>query len=157
MHRTVLLASVFVVLMASSLIAGDQQDYDRSEFAVFCGDTRSDGTSAFTLGVDYEYRWDSTAGMGLLFEYVLGDRFEREYLFGLPFYAHPYGGLRLLFAPVLVVEKVDDDTNVNRGLVRVGFAYGIDAGDFSITPEFNVDFLRGQAYAVYGLAFGYRF
>jgi hypothetical protein len=142
--------SIAVLMFASSLLAGEH------EIAGFFGDTRHDQKSALTLGADYEYRWNATAGMGLLFEYVHGDRHPREYVLGVPFYAHPYGGLRLCFAP-LFVSNDEDGNSVNRGAVRVGFAYAIQADGFTFTPEFNFDFVGGSLYSVYGLAFGYRF
>jgi hypothetical protein len=142
--------SIIVLMFASSLLAGEH------EIAVFMGDTRANAMSALTLGAGYEYRWNDTAGIGLLFEYVQGDRHAREYIFGLPFYAHPYGGLRLCFAPLYVSEKEDEET-VARGALRVGVAYAIKAGDFNFTPQFNVDFIGDTAYTVYGLGFGFRF
>jgi hypothetical protein len=152
MFRVTALAvvSIIVLMFASSLLAGEH------EIGVFVGDTRYDGTSALTLGAGYEYQWSATAGIGLLFEYVTGDRHIREYVFGLPFYIHPYGGLRLCVAPLYISEKEDDNT-VARGAVRAGAAYAIEAGNFSITPQINFDFIHNEAYTVYGLGFGYRF
>jgi hypothetical protein len=142
--------SIIVLMFASSVLAGEH------EIGVFVGDTRHQGVSALTLGADYEYRWNSTAGIGLLFEYVQGNRHTREYIFGVPFYAHPYGGLRLCFAPLFISED-EDGTSVNRGGVRVGVAYAIEAGGFNITPQFDFDFLSERVYTVYGIGFGYRF
>ena len=152
MLRITGLAVVFVIatMFASSVLAGEH------ELGVFLGDTRYDQTSALTLGADYEYRWSATAGAGLLFEYIQGDRQIREYIFGIPFYVHPYGGLRLCLAALYVSENVDDET-VARGAVRAGLAYAIEAGSFNFTPQFNFDFIHNQVYMVYGFGFGYRF
>jgi hypothetical protein len=158
MFRTTVLAvvTVAVLMSASSLIAGGYHDYGPHAIGVFLGDTRFGGNSALTLGVDYEYRWNATAGIGLLFEYDISDSLAREYLFGIPFYAHPYGGLRLAFVPIYVVEDIDGD-KVNRGAVRVGVAYAIETGSFIVTPGISFDFLSDTAYTVYGLGFGFMF
>ena len=152
MFRIAALAVVLVIAMtfASSVLAGEH------EIAVFLGDTRHDQTSALTLGADYEYRWNSTAGIGLLFEYVQGERHTRKYIIGIPFYVHPYGGLRLAFVPLFESNDEGDET-VSRGGVRAGIAYAIDAGGFNITPQFNFDFKSETVYTVYGIGFGYRF
>ncbi len=142
--------SILVLMSASSLLAGE------SEIAVFAGGTRHDQTSALTLGAGYEYRWTATAGVGVLFEYVHGDRLTREYVFGIPFYVHPYGGLRLAFAPLFEAND-EEGTTVNRGAVRIGIAYAIELGNFNITPRFDSDFRSETVYTVYGVGFGYRF
>jgi hypothetical protein len=36
-------------------------------------------------------------------------------------------------------------------------AYEFEIGRWSITPEFNVDFVEGEEALVYGLSFGYGF
>jgi hypothetical protein len=142
--------SIIVLMFASSVLAGEH------EIGIFVGDTRYQGESALTLGADYEYRWNATAGVGILLEYVHGDMHSREYILGLPLYAHPYGGLRLCFAPLFVSED-EDGTSVNRGGVRVGVAYALEAGSFNITPQFDFDFMGETVYTVYGIGFGYRF
>jgi hypothetical protein len=147
---------VLVMMLASSLLAGGNSEYDPNEIAVFLGDTRYEGTGAFTLGAGYEYRWNATAGIGFIFEYVLGDRMYRDYVLGLPFYVHPFGGMRFFAAP-LFVSQDEDGNSVSRGALRVGFAYAIPAGDFSFTPKFNFDFMNEKVHTVYGVAFGYRF
>lgn len=151
MYRVIISAMVAIIIIsASSVLAGEH------EIGLFVGDTRHSEVGALTLGGDYEYCWSATAGIGLIFEYVMGERHTRDYILGIPFYVHPHGGLFMRFAPLFVAEDHDGET-VNRGALRVGFGYTIKDGDFAFTPEFNVDFIDDTAYVVYGLAFGYRF
>jgi hypothetical protein len=126
------------------------------EIGVFVGDTRLGGNSALTVGADYEYRWNATAGTGLLFEYARSGSLTREYVFAIPFYAHPYGGLRLAFAPIYIMEDEDGD-KVNRGAVRVGVAHAIEAGSFSVTAQSNFHFVSKQTHSIYSVGFGYNF
>jgi len=142
--------SIMVLMFASSVLAGEH------EIAVFAGDSRYQSISGLTLGANYEYRWNATAGVGILFEYVHGDRITRDYVIGIPFYIHPYSGLRLAFVPLFEVNDEDDNT-VNRGAVRAGIAYALEAGSFNITPQFNFDFRNYAVATVYGIGFGYRF
>jgi len=142
--------SIMILMFASSVLAGEH------EIAVFVGDSRYQSISGLTLGANYEYRWNATAGVGILFEYVHGDRITRDYVIGIPFYIHPHGGLRLAFVPLFEVNDEDGNT-VNRGAVRVGIAYALEAGSFNITPQFNFDFRNDEVATVYGIGFGYRF
>lgn len=159
MFRITALVVVSIVLLASasSLVAGEYRDYDPHSLGIFVGDTRFDGNNGLTLGAGYEYRWKATVGIGVLFEYVSSDRLMREYVVGIPFRAHPYGGLSLAFVPLYTSEEDDEGNSVARGAVRVGVAYAIDACGFIITPEVNFDFKNDTAYTVYGLILGMSF
>jgi hypothetical protein len=158
MRRVTLLAvvSLFLLMSASTLFAGGQGGYGNNELGIFIGDTRFEGQGAFTVGGEYEYRWNTTAGIGLQFEYASSDSLSRTWILAVPFCLHPYGGLRLSFAPAVAAFDEGDDT-VNRGLVRAALAYSLEAGDFTITPEFGLDFMSEHAYTVYGVRFGYGF
>ncbi|MGD9140359.1 MAG: hypothetical protein PVJ42_02340 [bacterium] len=144
------MVAIIILISASFLLAGEH------ELGVFVGDTRHDQVGALTLGAGYEYKWSATAGVGIVFEYAMGERHIRDYILGIPFYVHPHGGLYMCFAPLFVAEDHDGET-VNRGALRVGFGYAIKDGNFAFTPKFNVDFIDDTAYIVYGLGFGYMF
>ena len=71
------------------------------------------------------------------------------------FFLHPYKGWRFLVAPGIDIHDEDGDNNF---LFRAGAAYELEiAESWSITPEFNVDFVDGDEVLVYGLSFGYEF
>ena len=42
-------------------------------------------------------------------------------------------------------------------LVRLGVAYEFEIGRWSITPEFNVDFVDDEESTAFGISFGYGF
>jgi|GEM_PF-2086137 len=154
--RASAISAIVILVLAPSLLAGSHDYYDPHEIAVFVGGTRYEAEDALTFGAGYEYRWNATAGVGLIFEYVVGDRLTRDYILGIPMYIHPYAGLRLTVAALWESNDEGGDT-VSRGAVRAGVAYSLEAGDFCITPEMNFDFRSESAYTIYGIAFGYRF
>ena len=58
-------------------------------------------------------------------------------------------------APGIEIEDEDGDNNF---LLRVGAAYEFEFAErWSLTPEFNVDFVDGDEVFVYGFSFGYEF
>ena len=128
----------------------DQEETSRNRMELFLGNTHDEGEDAFSVGVTYEYRFRKLIGLGALWEYADGD-FDK-WIAGVPFFLHPYKGLRFEVAPG--VEHAESD---NEFLVRLGVGYEFEIGRWSITPEFNMDFVDGEESIVYGISFGYGF
>jgi len=105
---------------------------------------------AFTVGLDYEYRLSSVFGIGGLVEYAGGD-LEATGVLGALF-IHPVGGLKFILAP-----GVEHEGGHNKFLFRTGVYYDFFFGKFSVSPNFNVDFVDGDENLVYGVSFGYGF
>lgn len=118
--------------------------------SVFVGGTHTDHDDGFTVGLEYEYRMQPEFGIGVLGEYANLD--HDVWIVGLPFVFHPYQGLRLLAMPG--VELTSDHEEF---LVRLGVGYDIPAGDWVITPGFNVDFVDHEENLIFGIAFGKSF
>ncbi len=122
----------------------------RHRLELFLGNKHDEGEEAFSFGITYEYRVSEIIGFGGFWEYAAGD-FDK-WLAGLPLFVHPYRGLRFVLAPGL--EHEDSE---NEFLLRTGVAYELELGRWSITPEFNIDFVDGEEAQVYGVSFGYGF
>ena len=155
-----LLVAVFLVMMPVQIRA-DEAERDhitekpehRHGVELFLGNTHDDGENGFSIGFTYEYRLNELFGIGGLIEYAGND--FREWILAAPFILHPYEGWRFLVAPGIDIE--DEDGN-NNFLLRVGSAYEFEIAErWSITPEFNVDFVDGDEVFVYGFSFGYGF
>ena len=60
-------------------------------------------------------------------------------------------------AVFLVTMPLAISASENEFLFRTGVAYEFEIGRWSITPQFNVDFVDGEEAYVYGLSFGWGF
>jgi len=117
----------------------------------------------FAAGLAYEYRVGSLLGVGGFVEHA-GQQ-EDTWTFGVPLFVHPYKGLRFLLAPGWECKEVKAEGDGGAGsaereneqsfLVRVGVAYEFEVGRWSLTPEFNADFIEGgHQVLVYGVSLG---
>lgn len=122
----------------------------RHHLALFLGATHTDEEDEFSIGIDYEYRLKPILGVGGLIEYTGGDL--ETTVVAAALFIHPYDDWRLVLAPGF--ENEDSD---NEFLFRVGVSYEFPVGKWTISPEFNVDFVDGEENLVYGLSFGWGF
>ena len=138
----------------------------RHRAEVFLGVAHEGSSDEFAAGIGYEYRISSLLGVGGFVEHAGED--EDAWTFGVPLFVHPYKGVRLLLAPGWEVKEVaveEEATGAEQGteheqsfLLRAGVAYEFEVGRWSITPEFNVDFIDGgDQVVVCGLSLGYGF
>jgi hypothetical protein len=119
----------------------------RHHIALFLGATHTDDEDEFSIGIDYEYRLKPILGVGGLAEYTGGD-LETTVL-AAALFIHPYDEWRLVLAPGF--ENEDGD---NEFLFRAGVSYAFPVGKWTVSPEFNVDFVDEEENLVYGLSFG---
>lgn len=147
-----MLAMVFISPSAAQEvheIHGEGHHY-RHRVELFLGNSHHDGENGFTVGLTYAYRLHKMLGIGGLVEGVAGD-FE-EWVFAAPVFIYPYRGLRFVGAPGLSHEHGE-----NEFLFRTGVGYEFEIDRWSITPEFNVDFVDGNQTFVFGVSFGLGF
>jgi hypothetical protein len=64
-----------LILISGSLVSYAQEAEEESKNAVsiFLGGTSNEDATAFTLGVDYQYRINRIVGVGALIDYAMGD------------------------------------------------------------------------------------
>jgi hypothetical protein len=127
-----------------------ESHYHRHHVGLLLGNTHEEGLDEFTTGLDYEYRFRQYIGVGGLLEYVGED--IREWVGLVPLFIHPYKGLRFIAAPGIKHSKDE-----NKFLWRLGIGYRVPIGNWTIAPEFNLDFTEGRTVEVYGVSFGYGF
>jgi hypothetical protein len=145
-----------------------EHEFHRHHFSVFLGVTAgevekeaeagvaSEGgavivedETAFTLGLDYEYRLSRRWGVGALAEWAGKD--ARFWVVGIPAAVlHPKGGLKLYLVPGFEKSNEHDA----EFLVRLGAMYDFEVGRFTIAPAFNVDFVDDEEVLVYGVNIG---
>jgi hypothetical protein len=143
-----------LLIVLTTLVIGPAVDAEGAEqvFSVFTGVTDDRGDKAFSLGLDYEYKFSEVFGIGGLLDVATGD--IRSFVVGVPIFVHPIGGLVLVLAPG--VEHQDDGSN--EALVRLGAGWEFELSErFVLVPMFNVDFVDSEKVYVYGVEFAYRF
>lgn len=171
LSATFIMGTVLILLSASPLTAQEEEDIWEEEAAVeksqpasppttledlhhlglFLGATREDNENEGTVGLNYQYRFARFFSAGGILEHAGGDIDTTTLLGGLFF-----GPFRnLVFIAGAGFE--DDEHGDDDFLVRVGIAYEMEFGRFSIAPEFNVDFVDKEEVEVFGLKFGFDF
>ena len=146
----VIVFSCFIFTSSFSQEAKEAEESEgKNEIAVFLGGTSQmsdDGTSAFTLGLDYQYRVGKLIGLGFLFDHAMGD--IKSTLIG-PFVSFHLRKFVLITAPAL--EFSDGETNPT---FRLGLAYEIELSNgFAILPTLNYDNeRRDEISIVYGFS-----
>jgi len=158
MHRQwkfMISIAVFLLTLPLEVVASESEHGEHEEshrhrhrLELFIGNTHEEGEDNFTSGLIYEYRLKQILGIGAFVEFS-EKRFEK---FGFPLFIHPYKGLRFVVAPGLVYEDEED-----KFLFRTGVAYEFEFGRWSITPEFDIDFIDGDEALVFGVSFGWGF
>ena len=153
----VLSVAVFVFTTPIQALATEEKHeehkeshYHRNHVGLFLGNTHEEGENEFTIGLDYEYRFSQYVGIGLLGEYV--GKPEREGVILVPLFIHPYKGFRFIAAPGIKPKKDEE-----KFIWRLGIGYRFPIGNWTIAPEFNLDFTEGKTVEVYGVSFGYGF
>ena len=151
--KIIYLAVPFILAMVfSSSVSGDE--FHRHHLGVTVGNTQEGfNEHGFTIGADYEYRFNWLFGLGGTVEYTGGD-FEHWLGFVTMFF-HPNERCEFVLAPGTEIEKGTRDRNF---IFRTGIAYEFHLGErYAIAPEFFVDFSENETLFVYGLSFGIGF
>jgi hypothetical protein len=153
----VLSVAVFLLTMPLQVLAAEEKQeehkeshYHHNHVGLFLGSTHEEGEDEFTIGLDYEYRFSQYVGIGVLLEYVGED--DREGVGMVPLFLHPYKGFRWV-AAAGVKPKAEE----TKFIWRLGIGYRFPIGNWTIAPEFNLDFTEGKTVEVYGVSFGYGF
>lgn len=155
---------VIVALMFSSMAvadethAGSDHSFHKNHAALFLGNTQGEhGDSGISMGVDYEHRINKWFGLGGLVEYAGGDLGNLR--IALPLFIHPYKEWRFIAAVGGEIYKEHGSEGKDRGFVfRTGVGYLFPVGnDFTVAPEFFVDFSEHETLIIFGLSVGYGF
>lgn len=131
----------------SALAKGDAHHYP----GIFVGMTHFDGESDFTYGVEYEYKFNRSFGLGAIYEKTddahHGDGVTVKIIEA--FY-HPTDTIRVGFG--FGEERIGGDHPHTEDLYRVSANYEYHLGDFGIEPTIAVDFIDGEEALVLGVA-----
>ena len=133
----------------------------KHHLALFNGATTNfdHNSTAYTLGVDYEFRISQLLGIGIFGEYIFSE--PKEILGGISVYVHPANGLKIIAAPVLIYSEGSHDIgheseSETHFACRLGAGYDFHVWIFSIGPAINYDIGKSNAIN-YGVSLGYGF
>ena len=172
-NKSFLIAIIAIVLLLNSSILYSQHHeeenshatmdhFSKNHIAIFNGVTTifEHDITSYTFGVEYEYRFTKSIGLGVLGESITSK--VDELVLGVPFFLHPFKELKLVAAPLLVYgeEHQEEQTHESKKEAhlfgRIGIGYEFHSHHFSIDPSVNFDFGKTDALD-YGVAIGYGF
>ena len=157
-----ILISITVLLCFLPALAMAQIDVEYEEdrphhLSVVVGGTNipSADETAFTLGVDYEYRVNELIGVGAVVEYAFDDIDALTLLAVAD--VHLWRGLALQIGPG--VEFVDEGEETETFAIgRIGALYELEFGEgYTISPQVHYDISSGEDAIVFGVALGLAF
>ncbi len=147
------LVSLVFLTCAAVTAAQAQESVEEAEkrnfVEVFVGITHDDGENEASLGLTYERKFDRF-GTGFIAEFTKAE--SRETILAVPFFWHPAEPWRTVVA--VGTEISGGETNF---LTRVGGSYEIEFSGWSLSPEFNVDFVDRGTVLVFGVSFVWKF
>ncbi len=133
----------------------------KNHLALFNGATTNldHGSTAYTIGLEHEYRISKLIGSGSLLEYVAAE--HAEIIIGLPFFIHPHNGLKIIAAPLIILGKETNEPTMESRTTtdfafRIGFGYDFHLGAWSFGPDAYFDYGHSKS-LVYGLSIGLGF
>lgn len=150
----VVLTFLFVFFLSIESFADSNKDSEgeeaKNELSLFLGATSNSDGTAFTIGLDYQYRITGLLGIGALIDHAGSD--INSTLLGPAAFFH-LRNWEITAAPAL--EFSDSETTLT---YRIGLGYEIGLKAFSISPAVNIDGSRGGEFSVvYGLGFSVEF
>lgn len=153
-HR-IFIGTLLTVLVASTAYAQIEVEFNEEErhhLSIITGGSALTGESesAFTLGLDYEYRISRLIGVGIVAEQAFGDLDATTLLAVADI--HVWRGFAFQVGPG--VEFIDNESHF---VARLGALYEFEFGEgYTVSPQVHYDFSTEDT-IVFGLAFGVAF
>ena len=144
------MALLLFVLLPGNIWGQEEKEAPegKSDISLFLGASSSSNETAFTIGIDYQYRISRVFGVGAILDYAGGD--FKSTLVAPALFMHVK---KLSFTLAPGAEFSDDETIM---VLRVGASYEFELSRFSISPSIFYDTERGgDPIWVYGISFGF--
>jgi hypothetical protein len=144
-----ILLSVLLLINSSGVFAADGAQHFP---AIFVGYTNAQDETHFTYGVEYEYKFNQTLGLGAVYEKVDDAHHGDGVTVTLAqLFYHPINNVRMGVG--IGKEKIGGARPHSEDLYRVSANYDFHVGDFGIEPTIAIDFKDDDQAYVFGLAF----
>ena len=145
---TILLSALLLINSSGVLAAESAHHFP----GIFVGYTNAKDETHFTYGVEYEYKFNQTWGVGAVYEKVEDAHHGDGVTVSLAqLFYHPLKNVRMGVG--LGKEKIGGAHPHSENLYRVSANYDFHVGDFGIEPTVAIDFIDGDQAYVFGLAF----
>ncbi|MEM7517281.1 MAG: hypothetical protein AAF368_10200 [Planctomycetota bacterium] len=115
--------------------------------SVLTGSTSEDNESAFTVGVDYEYRRSEYLGLGTVVEHAFEDIDATTLLAVADLHLTP----QFIVQTGPGVEFIDSESEF---VYRLGVLYEFEFLSYTVSPQLHYDWVSGEDAIIVGLAFG---
>ena len=145
---------LFAGIGGNNTVCAEPEEMEhRNKLGVFGGITQENSDLDGSLGLEYEYLFIEGIGVGGILEFTSGG-VERSWLAAVPLYFHPYDEWFIVLAPGIEFEGSEGNI-----VLRAGVGYDFEfMPQWSLAPQFNVDFLEGDdTKLVYGFAIVYSY
>ena len=130
---------------------GEAEGPHHLSLVIAATDIREEDETAFTLGIDYEYRVSELLGLGFVAEHAFGEVDSTTLIAAAD--VHLWQGFAIQLGPG--VEFAEGEAFL---MGRIGTIYEVELGSgFTIAPQFHYDFSDGEDAVVFGAAFGRAF
>jgi len=154
MKKTASAILLLSVMCAAPAMAASKSNHH--VVGVFLGASNIQDETDFSYGVEYEYKFNDTWGIGPVFERTAdADHGRGVNVSLLSLYAHVTPSVRLGLGFGEERIGADDSHHSHKeDLIRVSAAYDFHFdGGFGIAPTIAVDFVDGEQAEVFGIAF----
>ena len=159
---------IFTLVMSAGLLLASYQTVAAADAhhvpGIFLGYTHAHSENEFTYGIEYEYKFNSKWGAGLVYEKI-DDAYHGAGIDVVlaSVYLHPWKDLRvgLGFGQETVGSYTDHSDpehphhhkSHDEELIRTSISYDFHVGNFGIAPTLAVDFIGSEKAYVFGVAF----
>lgn len=127
----------------------DNEEEKKSSLSVFIGGTTNTDATAFTIGLDYQYRINKLIGVGLVLDYATQE--IKSLLLA------PAAFLHLWHFEIVVAPGAEFSGDEVSFVFRTGIGYEFELNRFTISPSLLFDTERNEKESlVYGVAFGFK-
>ena len=127
-----------------------EEEENKNDIVVFIGGTSNHESTAFTLGIGYQYRISRLIGVGGFLDHAFGDI---NSTIVAPAILLNVKDFAFLVGPGI---EISDDHVI--AVLRLGVEYSLELSGFFLKPGLFFDTERNEgASLVYGLSFGYGF
>lgn len=131
-------------------------EHHYNHLGFFVGSTAQylQGRQIFTLGAEFTrtFKWNHRLGFTAFAEGIFADNFQ--VLTGIPLIYKPIDNLILRTGPGIELVRNENDDLSAVVVMRTGVAYDIHFKKITITPSFDIDYVRYHPAMVIGLAIG---
>lgn len=149
---------LFLQLCNSSfdVLAEELSSHKPNHLSAVIAGTFVDGEEAETIGLDYEYRVNETWGVGGVVEHAFHPIQSTTIL--LTADIHIWRGLAIQTGPGIELENGDEEEGDSESFVyRVGMLYEFEISDFTLAPQFHLDFAEEHTSVITAIAIGFNF